>query len=144
LLALENIEELLDSLYLAYDSFKVKDVEVLAVIANKVQPENIELVTNGLKKSLPKSILVNSIPLIHNLNNPTVQEIVKELDAKVLFGSAHLNNQTGNFSGAMQLCNYLLHLKENSLVITPGDRADIILALQANESLNYPTISELF
>jgi phosphate acetyltransferase len=84
----------------------------LAVIANKVQPENIELVTNGLKKSLPKSILVNSIPLIHNLNNPTVQEIVKELDAKVLFGSAHLNNQTGNFSvGAMQLCNYLLHLK---------------------------------
>jgi hypothetical protein len=86
--------ELLDSLYLAYDSFKVKDVEVLAVIANKVQPENIELVTNGLKKSLPKSILVNSIPLIHNLNNPTVQEIVK-LDAKVLFGSAHLNNQTG-------------------------------------------------
>jgi phosphate acetyltransferase len=44
--------------------------------------------------------------------------------------------------GAMQLCNYLLHLKENSLVITPGDRADIILgALQANESLNYPTIS---
>jgi phosphate acetyltransferase len=69
------LEELLDSLYLAYDSFKVKDVEVLAVIANKVQPENIELVTNGLKKSL-KSI-VNSIPLIHNLNNPTVQEIVK-------------------------------------------------------------------
>jgi phosphate acetyltransferase len=27
----------------------------------------------------------------------------------------------------MQLRNYLLHLKENALVITPGDRADIIL-----------------
>jgi phosphate acetyltransferase len=25
--------------FIAYDSFKVKDVEVLAVIANKVQPE---------------------------------------------------------------------------------------------------------
>jgi len=139
----KTLEELLDSLYLAYDSFKVKDVEVLAVIANKVQHENIALVTNGLRKSLPEGVLVNAIPLIHNLNNPTVQEIVKELDAKVLFGAAHLNNQTGNFSvGAMQLCNYLLHLKENSLVITPGDRADIILgALQANESLNYPTIS---
>ena len=139
----KTLEELIDSLYLAYDSFKVKDVEVLAVIANKVQPENIELVTNGLQKSLPATILVNAIPLIHNLNNPTVQEIVNELDAKVLFGAAYLNNQTGNFSvGAMQLRNYLLHLKENSLVITPGDRADIILgALQANESANYPTIS---
>ena len=54
-----------------------------------------------------------------------------------------MNNEVGNFSvGAMQLRNYLLHLKENALVITPGDRADIILgALQANESANYPTIS---
>ena len=139
----KTLEELIDSLYLAYDSFKVKEVEVLAIIANKVQPQNIELVTTGLKKNLPDGILMNSIPLISNLNNPTIQEIVNKLQAKVLFGAAYLNNQTGNFSvGAMQLCNYLLHLKENSLVITPGDRADIILgALQANESVNYPTIS---
>lgn len=49
----------------------------------------------------------------------------------------------GHFSvGAMQLHNYLLHLHENGLVITPGDRADLILGvLQANESANYPTIS---
>jgi phosphate acetyltransferase len=38
----KTLEELIDSLYLAYDSFKVKDVEVLAVIANKVQIENIK------------------------------------------------------------------------------------------------------
>ncbi len=139
----KTLDELVDSLYLAYDSFKVKEVEVLAVIANKVQPENIELVTVGLKKSLPTEVLVNAIPIISSLNNPTIQEIVNKLDAKVLFGSAYLNNQTGSFSvGAMQLRNYLLHLKENCLVITPGDRADIILgALQANESVNYPSIS---
>jgi phosphate acetyltransferase len=139
----KTLEELTDSLYLAYDSFKVKEVEVLAVIANKVQPENINLVTASLHKSLPEAVLVNTIPLIESLYNPTIQEIVSKLDAKVLFGKEFLNNQTGNFSvGAMQLCNYLLHLKENSLVITPGDRADIILGvLQANESANYPTIS---
>jgi len=139
----KTLEELVDSLHLAYDSFKVKEVEVLAVIANKVQPENLELVTAGLKKSLPEAVLVNSIPKISSLNNPTIQEIVKELNAKVLFGAAFLNNQIGSFSvGAMQLRNYLLNLKENGLVITPGDRADIILgALQANESVNYPAIS---
>ncbi len=139
----KTLEELVDSLYLAYDSFKVKEVEVLAVIANKVQPENIDLVTESLKKSLPETVLVNVIPIISSLNNPTIQEIVKALDAKVLFGAAFLNNQIGSFSiGAMQLRNYLLNLKENALVITPGDRADIILgALQANESVNYPSIS---
>ncbi|MDG2433565.1 phosphate acetyltransferase [Flavobacterium sp.] len=139
----KTLEELIDSLYLAYDSFKVKEVEVLAVIANKVQSENIKLVTNGLKGSLPKEVLVNAIPIISSLNHPTIKEIVDELDAKVLFGCAFLNNEIGNFSvGAMQLRNYLLHLKENALVITPGDRADIILgALQANESANYPSIA---
>jgi phosphate acetyltransferase len=139
----KTLEELIDSLYLAYDSFKVKDVDVLAVIANKVQPENIKLVTDCLKSSLPEEVLVNAIPIISSLNNPTIKEIVDELDAKVMFGAEFLNNEIGNFSvGAMQLRNYLLHLKEKALVITPGDRADIILgALQANESANYPTIS---
>ena len=139
----KTLEELIDSLHLVYDSFKIKEVEVLAIFANKVQPENIELVTAGLRKNLPESILINTIPVISSLNHPTVQEIVIDLDAKVLFGDAYLNNQTSNFSvGAMQLCNYLLHLKEDSLVITPGDRADIILGvLQANESVNYPTIA---
>jgi phosphate acetyltransferase len=139
----KTLEELVDSLYLVYDSFKVKDVEVLSVVANKVQHENIELVTQGLQKSLPGNVLINTIPLISSLNNPTMQEIVNQLDAKVLFGSAYLNNEIGHFSvGAMQLHNYLVHLNDNALVITPGDRSDIILgALQANESANYPTIS---
>jgi phosphate acetyltransferase len=139
----KTLEELVDSLYLAYDSFKVKDVEVLAIIANKVQHENIKLVTDGLRSSLPTETLVNAIPLVSSLNNPTIKEIVDELDAKVLFGAEFLNNEIGNYSvGAMQLRNYLLHLKEKALVITPGDRADIILgALQANESVNYPAIS---
>ena len=139
----KTLDELIDNLNLAYSSFKIKEVEVLAVIANKVQPKNLELVTTSLQKSLPSSVLVNSIPLISSLNNPTIREIVEELEAKVLFGQEYLNNQIGNYSiGAMQLRNYLLHLKENALVITPGDRADIILgALQANESANYPSIS---
>jgi phosphate acetyltransferase len=139
----KTLDELVDSLNLAHDSFKIKDVEVLAVIANKVQPENMDLITAGLKKSLPEGVLVNAIPIISSLNNTTIQEIVNELDAKVLFGEAYLNNQISSFSvGAMQLRNYLMHLKEDGLVITPGDRADIILgALQANESVNYPSIS---
>jgi phosphate acetyltransferase len=60
---------------------------VLAIIANKVQLENIKLVTDGLRSSLPTETLVNAIPLVSSLNNPTIKEIVDELDAKVLFGA---------------------------------------------------------
>jgi phosphate acetyltransferase len=54
------------------------------IIANKVQLENIKLVTDGLRSSLPTETLVNAIPLVSSLNNPTIKEIVDELDAKVL------------------------------------------------------------
>ncbi len=139
----KSLDELLGNLYMAYDSFMEKDVEVLLIIANKVQQENLDVVTNGLKKKLPNNVLVGTIPINIILGSPTVKEIAQELDAKVLFGENYINNKVGGFSvGAMQLRNYLTHLKKDSLVITPGDRADIILgALQANISSNYPNLS---
>ncbi|MDH7444040.1 phosphate acetyltransferase [Aquimarina sp. 2201CG14-23] len=138
-------EEIAGNLKLAYDTFISKDVEVVAIVANKV--------VNGCEKEL--KIKLNDdfgtdveqiiIPKIGALINPTIKEIVKELDGTILFGKEFLHNQAGSFGvGAMQLRNYLTHLKDNSLVITPGDRADIILGvLQANISDNYPKISAI-
>lgn len=139
----KTLEELVGNLYMAYDSFKEKGVEVLLTIANKVKFENIGLISSELRKKLPKKVLVGVIPMNPVLGNPTIKEIAQGLEAKVLFGEDFLNNQVGGFSvGAMQLRNYLTHLKKDNLVITPGDRADIILgALQANISVNYPNLS---
>jgi len=139
----KTLKELVGNLYMAYDSVKEKGVEVLLAIANKVQKENMDLVVAGLQQKLPKKVLVGAIPLNPILASPSVKEIAEELKAKVLFGKLFLNNQVDSFSvGGMQLRNYLTHLKKNSLVITPGDRADIILgALQANISANYPNLS---
>lgn len=139
----KELEEFVGNLYVAYDSFKSKGVEVLMVIANKVQPENISLVTGVMRNQLPSEVLVSAIPLNPLLGNPTINEIVEQLNGKILFGHDYLHNQAGHFGvGAMQLQNYLTHMKEDVLVITPGDRSDIILgALQANLSSNYPTVS---
>ncbi|SDE46346.1 phosphate acetyltransferase [Pricia antarctica] len=139
----KTLEGLVGNLQIAYDTFKDKGVKVLAVIGNKVLPENVELVVEGLRKKLPASVLVNAIPTNPVLANPSVKEICDTLNGEILFGEAYINNQVDGFSvGAMQLRNYLVHLKENGLVITPGDRADIILgALQANISANYPAVS---
>ncbi|TXD84449.1 phosphate acetyltransferase [Subsaximicrobium wynnwilliamsii] len=139
----KTLEELVGNLQMAFDSFEEKGVEVLSVIANKVEDKNQALVVSELEKYLPSQVIVGAIPTNPILANPSIKEIVEVLQAKVLFGADYINNQAGNFSvGAMQLRNYLTHLKENGLVITPGDRADIILgALQANISENYPSIS---
>ena len=139
----KSLDELVGNLQMAFDSFKDKGVEVLCVIANKVEEENQNLVISELKEHLPSEVIVNAIPLNPVLGFPSIKEIIDVLDGKILFGESYINNQAGSFSvGAMQLPNYLKHLKENGLVITPGDRADIILgALQAHISDNYPSIS---
>lgn len=139
----KTLDEFINSMVIAYDSFKDKGVEVLMVVANKIQPENRDLVLEHLEKELPASVIKVAIPLNPVLSNPSMREIVEALDARVLFGEDHLERPVGHFGvGAMQLRNYLTHMRDNVLVITPGDRADIILgALQANISSNYPSVA---
>ncbi len=139
----KTLDEFCGNLESAVNTYTQKGIEVLGAVANKVRPENLALVCERLGKELQGETLVYAIPRIKALSHPTLNEILAALKGKVLFGEENLNNQTGSFGvGAMQLHNYLTHLRENSLVITPGDRADIILgALQANLSDNYPSIS---
>ncbi len=139
----KSIDELVSNLHLAYDSFMDKEVKVLGIVANKVDEAQVEPLAEILKKAVAEEIFIGVIPMISSLNNPTIKEIVDELDADVLIGEAQLDNQVENSAvGAMQLRNFLQHLKANCLVITPGDRADVILSsLQASISDNYPKIS---
>ena len=139
----KTVEELVGNLTLACKTFKEKDVEVLSVFANKVSMEQLAPVSSRLAGSFSKQAEVVVVPEVKSLSNPTIKEIVKALNGKVLFGKEFLTNQAESFGiGAMQLRHYLPQLKDNSLVITPGDRADIILgALQADVSANYPKIA---
>jgi phosphate acetyltransferase len=138
----KTLENYSSQIHLTYDAFKEREVEVIGVIANKVHESNLQEVKLAMQEELPDA-LVSVIPRVDSLAKPTLKEIVQALKAKVLFGSDMLNNRTGKFSvGAMQLRNFLNHLSEDTLVITPGDRADVILGtLQAHESANYPNIS---
>lgn len=138
----KTLENYTSAIHLTYDAFKEKDVEVLAVIANKVLEHNMEMVREALENELPNDVIISVIPRIDELQRPTILEVADSLDAKILVGEDNLHRKTGAVSvGAMQLRNFLDHIHENGLVITPGDRADIILGtLQANLSSNYPKI----
>lgn len=141
----KTTDEFINSMEITYKAFKRKEVDILGLIANKVSLEDRELVASELKKVIPSEIQIDVIPESLYLENPTVKEINEALEGKVLFGEQFIDNTIGSFSsGAMQLRNYLTRIKENALVVTPGDRADIILgALQANASSNYPKIAGL-
>ncbi len=125
-------------------NFESREIQVLALVANKVNTDQIDDVRELLSAQLSDAIIIAIIPTMRGLLAPTMKEICEELpDSKLLFGKDRLSNQVDNFvTGAMQVPNFLNFIKENVLIITPGDRGDIIIAaLQANLSTSYPPIA---
>ncbi len=141
----KTFDEFVGSMKLAYESFTEKDVKVVALIANKIRPKNQKTLMKKLEKIALEDTYVAAIPRDEYLSKPSMIDIIHNFDAKILTGEEHLTNNIKNIAvGAMQIRHFLKYVKEKTLVITPGDRADIILtALQADKSYNYPSISGL-
>ncbi len=126
------------------ESIKERSCDVLAVIANRVPAHLAKDVNNELKRVVPADILVYVLPEIQILEKPTVGEIAAALGAERLSGhDERFNREVLNFKiAAMELPHFLEHIEEGSLIITPGDRSDIILAsFLADASNTYPHIS---
>ncbi len=136
-------EEVKNGVLVAYDSYRQGDVEVLAVVVNKARGGDIPRIESLLRPLLPAEVVLAIIPDNPKLKNPTFREVNAALGAKVLFGAhRHDNRVDHTIVGAMLLSHFLNYLQDNTLIVTPGDRADIIVgALQANLSRNYPRLA---
>jgi len=124
-------------------NFKAREVHVLATIINKVNSDQADDIRELLQPQFNGGTILSIIPENKDLHSPTMKEIWERVGGKLLFGEQHLSNQVDNFvTGAMQVPRFLNYLKENLLIVTPGDRGDIIIAaLQANISTSYPKVA---
>jgi phosphate acetyltransferase len=139
-----DIDDILNPIQWAIQSYQDHNCKILGTIINKVQPERRTELLNKLRKELPEHAgELSAIPTNKILSSPSVREIANQLNAKVLFGHEHLDNLVYDFQTvAMRLNNYFKFMTEKSLAITPGDRTDILVgAMQASMSNKRPNIS---
>lgn len=139
-----TVEEIVDSVRTLSDSLDIWKCDVLSVIVNRVAPEDIAQASAQLREGTFAGVPVFVLPAHPFLDKPTVGEIKRALGAEMLHGDAQrLDREVAHYKvAAMELPNFLDHLEEGSLVITPGDRSDIILgALVADTSVSYPAIA---
>lgn len=132
------------SALIAVDSFREKDCHILGIVVNRADKSKLDEIAEAVKNSVNKpDYLVAVIPTNNTLGSPTVAEIKDALGASVLYGWKQLRNKVYQYRViAMHMEHYLPYFSKNALLITPGDRGDVILAaLQANQSLNYPSIA---
>lgn len=139
----KTIAQTVSAALTAIHNFEAREIQVMALVANKIKPENVKDVEDLLRQQISQDTLLSIIPADTRLRSPTMKEISDQLNGKLLFGEDHLSNQADNFvTGAMQVPNFLNYLTENVLIVTPGDRGDIIIcALQANLSTSYPKVA---
>jgi phosphate acetyltransferase len=128
-----TVDQTVRSIELALDSLNDKRSYTIATIINRIVPKDAKKAIKALKsKDSVRNQLVYSIPDDESLGRPTVGEIAQIIGAEVLYGQEQLNRHVHNFSvAAMQLHNFLTRIERGSLIITPGDRADIIVACLA-------------
>ncbi len=140
-----TVEDVIGTMQLAIESFHDEDYDVMGAVVNRADPDKIQPLLKAMKKELPTGLFLSVIPTNDLLKSPTVKEIVAHLDADVLYGGDKLDAQVYRYSvAAMQLHNYLDKVTERSVVITPGDRGDIILGtLAAHQSQNAPQVSAM-
>jgi BioD-like phosphotransacetylase family protein len=125
-----GIGSAIDELTLNKQLFDAQGVEVLGVIVNKVYAEKYDKIADYARRGLERQgmRLLGVFPYEATLKAPTMNQMCQRLDGEFLAGKELGNNQAENIIvGAMAVGNFLRHIRESTLVITPGDREDIIL-----------------
>jgi phosphate acetyltransferase len=118
----------------------------VATILNRVEPDAVVAVGTRLATDWPHPDPVYVIPEHETIGKPTVREVAEALNAEEVFSTGRgLNREIRDFKvAAMRPASYLEHVHDGSLIITPGDRDDIVLSsLAAAYSKDGPTIAGL-
>ena len=121
----------IDEVALNQALFRQEGVEVIGVILNKVLPEKVDYVTEFARRGLRRKglDLLGVIPHQPVLSRPSLLSIRDELAAEFLNSDCQVHNLVHDVVvGAMGVNNAMRFFKEGVLLITPGDREDIILA----------------
>ena len=126
----KNAEEVRDSLLVTRDSMAPYSLDVIATIVNRSSLTRAEADDlSDIFAADDKPGLVYAIPDEPALGRATMRDLQKGLNAEVLSGEAHLDALVGDYLiAAMHVDNFLGYLAKDQLIVTPGDRTDILLA----------------
>lgn len=137
-------DEIRRSVKVYHESFAGRSCSIIATIVNQVPSGILREVEETLRQDpVIGRQSVSAIANVDSLSNPSVGEVARLLNAEILYGGEKLTRHVRGFTiAAMDLRNFLERIEYGNLIISAGDRSDIILAcLAALESNTMPNIS---
>lgn len=111
--------------------FDTHGVEVIGVIVNKVIPEKYEKINKIVRLGFERKGInvLGVIPFFPVLASPTISQILEDIKGELISGHKSLDDMVSKIIvGAMNPHSFLDYFSGDVLLITPGDREDLILA----------------
>ncbi|HEX4121391.1 MAG TPA: AAA family ATPase [Verrucomicrobiae bacterium] len=121
----------IDEVYLNQAVFEREGVEVIGVILNKVTSDKLDYITEFARRGFKRKglDLLGVLPHRRILSSPTIAAIQEDLEARALNNCERESKFVDSVViGAMGARSALSYFNVGGLVITPGDREDIIEA----------------
>ncbi|RZS55084.1 phosphate acetyltransferase [Microcella putealis] len=118
---------------------------LLALIANRADADRLDDITRELQ-TLDPNALVGAIPEDRYLIAPTVAAVMASCDGELWRGEEALLQREvmGAVVAGMSMENVLPRLTEGAVVMVPGDRSEVLLAvLMAHASETFPSIAAI-
>ncbi len=142
----KSTEDICSHVHLSVDSLRAMNVDIAGFIINRVPESFIRDTATGstwCREQFAGEFPLFIIPENRALGCPSIDDVKRWLGAEVLYGKPSMANLVDNYLvAAMQISNFLTYIKEGSLIITPGDRSDIIVSSLASRiSAAYPDIA---
>jgi BioD-like phosphotransacetylase family protein len=136
-----GIGRAIDDISLCATFLQARGAELAGVLVNKVWPEKYdrikEATTLGLANLGIRSF--GTVPFHEALASPTMKQVHECVGGTLLGGEDHMDHHVQHtIIAAMQADRMIRYIKGNTLVITPGDREDSILAALRAHMLGDP------
>ncbi|MBN1353086.1 MAG: AAA family ATPase [Candidatus Omnitrophica bacterium] len=111
--------------------FDREGVTLAGVVVNKMLPEKFNRISRYVRMGFEKKNIpvLGTMPYQKRLDLPTIREIYEEIKIRLLCGETYLDNAVDKILiGAMEVKDAVKYIENNSLIITPSDRIDMIRA----------------
>jgi uncharacterized protein len=109
--------------------FDKENVEVIGVVMNKVLPEKLESISDTARRGFERLglELLGVIPRDDMLEQSTLAQMCGEISGTFLHQGEHDRSRVAHVRiGAMSSANVFRGAKENTLLVVPGDRENIV------------------